>query len=54
VNYDCFVKGTSEYTFDVSEGYFKTANIEIRMVAKSIVNDDEVDSRVYEHNIRVK
>lgn len=44
VNYDCYVKGTSNYSFNLSEGYFKTADLDFTMVARNIPDEDKTEN----------
>lgn len=41
LNYECYLKGSSDYQFDLNQGIFKLANLEIFMVAKSILSNDK-------------
>ncbi len=41
VNYDCYMKGDSKYTFNLEKGFFETATLNINMVAKTINNKDD-------------
>ncbi|WP_291723656.1 hypothetical protein [Bernardetia sp.] len=46
VNYECYLKGSSNYTFDTTQGYFDTIDLNITMVLKNLASDnqDENDS----------
>lgn len=41
VNYECYTKGSSNYTFDVAQGYFETIDLNMTMVLKNLTNEDE-------------
>lgn len=41
VDYECYMKGNSDYKFDLDKGYFTKANLNITMVAKSISSENE-------------
>lgn len=44
VNYECYMKGSSNYTFDTVQGYFDSLSLNITMVAKNMTNYDEKEN----------
>jgi len=43
VNYECYMKGKAENTFDIAKGFFKTVDLDITMVAKKLPTKGEVN-----------
>lgn len=41
VNYECYMKGSSNYTFDMPQGYFETIDLDITMVLKNLANENK-------------